>query len=356
MASAPSGARPASSSGRRPNDAWRRVTRSAYGFRRAVARERAAGSRSIPSNVVPGAAANNAAACPPRPMVASTRQAPGRGRSHSTTPPNITGTWAAPAGPMSVSVVIGGASHPWSPALAAAFTRAPHFRPPAASHRVITVASEIDVAPSTWTVEERLLVGGEDLLPRILVPDAKFVYIAREHHIPSEPCIFAQELREENPALAVDHALVCARHVVVPELRDRRVEALLLEQARFERLPGCEGIHIKAPAPPQRELGDDETLFLEPGERLAEPSGDGHPSLVVHRMRVVPAEHPPHPSGSSSHPSACSTTPHIHPPSATCPHWGGALTHIQSDCQEVAPLGAVPEDGGPSLGSAGGGL
>ena len=94
---------------RRAKSPCRRTTRSAAGSSRSRARASARGSRSTPSRRAPGAPATRAAACPPRPTVASTRRAPGRGRSHSTTSPTITGTWAAPTGPMPVSLVIGGA-------------------------------------------------------------------------------------------------------------------------------------------------------------------------------------------------------------------------------------------------------
>ena len=72
---------------------------------------------------------------PPSPTVASTRQAPGRGRSPPTTCPTITGTWAAPTGPMSVSSArIGGPS----PRIVAALRRrhpSPLSRsPPAIPH------------------------------------------------------------------------------------------------------------------------------------------------------------------------------------------------------------------------------
>ena len=96
------------------------------GGRDRLARESRLASRArrgrdrAPSSVASGAAASSAAAWPPSPSVASTRRAPGRGRSPPTTCPTNTGTWAAPTGPMSVpSVAIGGPSPRTAAALAA---------------------------------------------------------------------------------------------------------------------------------------------------------------------------------------------------------------------------------------------
>ena len=65
----------------------------------------------------------------PRPTVASTRRAPGRGRSPLTTCPTITGTctrtWAAPSGPVSVSSSVIGGSSPRLAAALPAVTSAP---------------------------------------------------------------------------------------------------------------------------------------------------------------------------------------------------------------------------------------
>src|SRR5207244_9941216 len=97
---------------------------------------------------------------------------------------------------------------------------------------------------------------------------------------------------DADPPLGVELAIVRPGDVVVGEADHARFEPILGEDALLQPAPRPEWVGVETMAAAVRELGDDEALFLEPGERLPEAGWDGDPPLVVHHVLEVSANHP----------------------------------------------------------------
>src|SRR5207249_1822559 len=103
----------------------------------------------------------------------------------------------------------------------------PHSRLTAARRQILvhfTRGSQVEVAPQVGILGERLLVGGEDLLPGILVPEPELVDVTREDRVAVDAGMVPQVLWQEDPPLPVELTLVRARDVVVAQADELRIE------------------------------------------------------------------------------------------------------------------------------------
>jgi len=126
-------------------------------------------------------------------------------------------------------------------------------------------------------------------------------------------------LRDEDPPLCVEHALVSAADVHRLEPLDRRIEAALREDLGLELFPCADGVDVETPTIALAKTGDHESLLVEAGKRFTVLGRDGHTIFVVGPVleRACESVHPAKKvelGPSTTHPHSPTTSTQFTPP------------------------------------------
>src|SRR6202049_3779570 len=241
-----------------------RRTRSPNGASRAPARRSASGSRSRPTSRAAGPRASSAAACPPRPTVASTNSPPRSGASRSSDSRSSTGRCSTGAG---------------------AEDGPPSLKGPRSA--AMRRASDPSLAESSEVLfGEGLLVqaAGE----AVAVPHHQVIEVGADHHLAAHAGALAQDRRDQQAPLVVQAGLLA---VIVDPFEVARLHPVGGRHAaepRLDLFPDRQRVEPRRIARDRRREQVGPVALLD---RAAEIPRDLEPPLVVDLGWSTPSEH-----------------------------------------------------------------